>query len=68
MTVKYFIVRNLRRYRNLAARQRAYAKYTRAPLKKADYTARASAYDTVADDMREILEDAEDIKKEDLPQ
>lgn len=63
MTTKQFITRNLRQYVNLAAKQRVYAEYTDNPLEKAAYTARASAYDIMADDMREILEDAEDINK-----
>lgn len=63
MTAKQFITRNLRQYVNLAAKQRVYAEYTDNPLEKAAYTARASAYDIMADDMREILEDAEDINK-----
>lgn len=63
MTAKQFITRNLRQYMNLAAKQRVYAEYTDNPLEKAAYTARASAYDIMADDMREILEDAEDINK-----
>lgn len=61
MTVKQFIVRDLRQYINLAAKQRVYAEYADNPLEKAAYAARASAYDIMADDMREILEDAEDI-------
>jgi hypothetical protein len=63
MTTKQFITRNLRQYVNLAAKQRVYAEYTDNPLEKAAYAARASAYDIMADDMREILEDAEDINK-----
>lgn len=63
MTTKQFITRNLRQYVNLAAKQRVYAEYTDNPLEKAAYTARASAYDIMADDMREILEDAEDNNK-----
>lgn len=63
MTTKQFITRNLRQYVNLAAKQRVYSEYTDNPLEKAAYTARASAYDIMADDMREILEDAEDINK-----
>lgn len=63
MTTKQFITRNLRQYVNLAAKQRVYAEYTDNPLEKAAYAARAPAYDIMADDMREILEDAEDINK-----
>lgn len=63
MTTKQFITRNLRQYVNLSAKQRVYAEYTDNPLEKAAYTARASAYDIMADDMREILEEAEDINK-----
>lgn len=63
MTTKQFIARNLRQYVNLADKQRVYAEYTDNPLEKAAYAARASAYDIMADDMREILEDAEDINK-----
>lgn len=40
---------------------RVYAEYTDNPLEKAAYAARASIYDIMADDMREILEDADDI-------
>lgn len=61
MTTKQFITRNLRQYMNLAAKQRVYAEYTDNPLEKAACAARASAYDIMADDMREILEDADDI-------
>ena len=61
MTTKQFITRNLRQYTNLAAKQRVYAEYTDNPLEKSAYAARASAYDIMADDMREILEDADDI-------
>ena len=61
MTAKQFVIRNLRQYVNLAARQRMYADSTDNPVEKAAYTARASAYDIMADDMREILEDAEDF-------
>lgn len=61
MTTKQFITRNLRQYTNLAAKQRVYAEYTDNPLEKAAYAARASVYDIMADDMREILEDADDI-------
>lgn len=61
MTVKQFITRNLRKYTNLAAKQRVYAEYTDTPLEKVAYAARASAYDIMADDMWEILEDADDI-------
>ena len=63
MTTKQFITRNLRQYVNLAAKHRVYAECTDNPLEKAAYAARASAYDIMADDMREILEDAEDINK-----
>ena len=61
MTVKQFIERNLRQYQNIAAKHRTYAECTDDPLEKASYTGSASAYDIMADDMREILEDAEDI-------
>ena len=64
MTVEQFIRRNLRMYQNLAAKKRTYAAYSDDLIKRAEYMAEASVYDIAADDMREILEDADDMKNE----
>jgi len=63
MTVEQFLRRNLRTYQNLAAKKRTYAAYSDDLIKRAEYLAEVSVYDIAADDMREILEDAEDINK-----
>lgn len=61
MTAEQFVRQKLRSYQNLAAKLRILADYSDDIIQRTDYLARASAYDISADDMLEILEDAEDI-------
>lgn len=61
MTAEEFIRRDLRMYQRLAAKQRTYAECSDDIVQRAEYLAQANVYDIAADDMREILDDAEDI-------
>ena len=63
MTMEQFIRRNYRMYQNMAAKLRVHADYTDDIIQRADYMARASAYRIAADDMLEIIESADDIKR-----
>ena len=63
MNVKAYIVKNRQQYLNIAAKCRLRAANTDDPIQRAGYLARASAYDIVADDMLEILDCAEDIRR-----
>lgn len=61
MTTEQFVRRNLRMYQRLAAKQRTYAECSDDPIERSKYLAAASVYTIAADDMREILEDADDM-------
>lgn len=61
MTAEQFIRRNLQMYQNLAAKQRTYAACSDDIIQRTEYLARANVWAIAADDMREILEDAEDM-------